>query len=123
MSKAQTIDEYIQACPVEQQYQLQQLRQIILNAAPAATEKISYSMPGFELHGKLVWFAANKNHIGFYPVYDAEHLEPELAAYRDKRTKDSLHFKYDQALPVELITKIVQFKVARNLEALAKKGP
>jgi uncharacterized protein YdhG (YjbR/CyaY superfamily) len=121
MSKAQSIDEYIAQCPPTQQTSLIQLRQIILNAAPEATEKISFGMPGFALHGKLVWFAANKNHIGFYPVYGLEHLEDELAVYRGKGTKDALHFKYNEPLPVDLITKMVQYKVAKNLEARPKK--
>jgi uncharacterized protein YdhG (YjbR/CyaY superfamily) len=119
-SKAQSIDEYIQFFPAEQQGKLVQLRQIILEAAPGAAEKISYGMPGFELHGKLVWFAANKKHIGFYPIYGLKHLEEELAPFRGKGTKDALHFRYDQPLPVELITKMVQYKVARNMESLRK---
>lgn len=32
-----------------------------------ATETISYQMPAFTLGGALVYFAAFKHHMGFYP--------------------------------------------------------
>ena len=63
-----TIDEYIAAFPPDVQAILEQIRQTIRSAAPAAEETISYQMPTFTLKGNLVHFAAFKKHIGFYPV-------------------------------------------------------
>ena len=63
-----SIDEYIIQFPIEVQEILQKIRNVIKESAPEAVEKISYQMPTFYLHGNLVHFAANKNHIGFYPA-------------------------------------------------------
>ena len=62
------IDEYIRQFPPETQLVLNELRQLISEAAPQAQEKISYQMPTFYLKGNLIHFAAYKNHIGFYPA-------------------------------------------------------
>ena len=62
-----SIDEYIATFPKEIQTILQELRATIKAAAPDAEEKISYQMPTFALKGNLVYFAAWKTHVGFYP--------------------------------------------------------
>ena len=62
-----TIDEYIKTFPVDIQGILEKMKQTIREAAPEAIETISYQMPTFKLNGNLVYFAAFKNHIGFYP--------------------------------------------------------
>ena len=62
-----TIDVYIATFPKNVQSILEELRQAIRESAPEAEEAISYQMPAFKLNGILVWFAAFKNHIGFYP--------------------------------------------------------
>lgn len=109
----QTIDDYIKQFPVEVQDLLQQLRAIIKEAAPEAEETISYQMPAFSLNGILVYFAAWKNHIGFYPTSSGMHaFIDELSQY--KGTKSSIHFPLTKPLPNELIRKIVKFRVAEN---------
>ncbi|HEX9037426.1 MAG TPA: DUF1801 domain-containing protein [Ktedonobacterales bacterium] len=113
-----TIDEYIAGCPAEIQATLQELRAIIRAAAPDAEEIISYGMPAFAQHGNLVYFAVNKHHIGFYPTSSGiAAFEQELSRY--KGTKGSAHFPFDQPLPVDLITRIVRYRVAQNLERVA----
>lgn len=62
-----SVDEYIAAFPKNVQCILEEFRKAIQEAAPEAEETISYQMPAFKLNGILVWFAAHKNHIGFYP--------------------------------------------------------
>lgn len=111
-----SIDEYIATFPEPVQAVLQELRATIKAAAPDATEKISYQMPAFALKGNLVYFAAWKNHIGFYPGSAArlEPLKDQLAAYAS--TKGSIHFPLDKPLPLDLITRIVELRVAENLE-------
>lgn len=111
--KVESIDAYIAGYPPEIQTTLQQLRRIIMESAPGATEKISWQMPAFALHGDLVYFAVCKNHIGFYPTPSGiDAFRQELAGY--KGTKGSIHLPLDKPLPDELIRKIVQFRVAEN---------
>jgi uncharacterized protein YdhG (YjbR/CyaY superfamily) len=114
-----SIDEYIASFPEETQALLTALRATIRAAAPGAEEKISYQMPAFALHGNLVYFAAWKKHIGLYatPSGNAA-FEAELSAY--ERSKGAVKFPIDQPLPLDLIGRIVQFKVAENLERAAK---
>ena len=110
-----TIDEYIANFPPDVQQLLQQIRTTIKAAAPGAQEKISYQMPTFYLHGNLVHFAAYKKHIGFYPApRGIEVFKAELSAY--KGAKGSVQFPIDQPLPLDLIHRIVEFRVAENLK-------
>ena len=69
--KFKTVDEYIVAFPKNVQTTLEEIRRAIRDAAPEAQETISYQMPAFKQNGILVWFAAHKNHIGFYPRVSA----------------------------------------------------
>lgn len=99
-----SIDEYISQFPAETQEKLIMIRKVIKESAPDAVEKISYQMPTFALHGNLVYFAAFKNHIGFYPA--------------------PVQFPLGKPLPYELISRIVKFRVAENIKKaeLKKKG-
>ena len=109
------IDEYITKFPIEVQEKLQKIRKIVQDAAPEATEKISYQMPTFYLNGNLVHFAAYKKHIGFYPTPSGiTSFDEELAPY--KRAKGSVIFPLDKPIPYDLIDKIVRFRVAENLQ-------
>ena len=109
------MDAYIASFPPEVQAILQALRRTIRAAAPEAEETISYAIPTFKLHGNLVHFAAFPHHIGFYPGPSGiAHFQPELAAY--KSAKGSVQFPLDQPLPLELISRMVRFRVAENLK-------
>jgi uncharacterized protein YdhG (YjbR/CyaY superfamily) len=110
-----SIDEYISQFPPEVQEILKKLRKVIKESAPGAEEKISYSMPAFVLHGNLVYFAACKNHIGFYPTPSGiDAFKHELSEY--KGAKGSVQFPIDKPLPYELISEIVKFRVAENMK-------
>jgi uncharacterized protein YdhG (YjbR/CyaY superfamily) len=116
----QTIDEYITSFPPDVQEILQKIRRTIHEAAPDATEKISYQMPTFYLKGNLVHFAAFKEHIGFYPVPSGiEKFKKELSVY--KQGKGSVQFPLDQPMPYKLITNIVKFRVKENMAKAAGK--
>ena len=116
----QSIDEYIAAFPEEVQKILQALRATIKAAAPEAEEKISYQMPTYFLKGNLVHFAAYKNHIGFYPAPSGiEAFQRELSIY--KGAKGSVQFPIDKPLPLELISRIVTFRAAENLQRAGSK--
>jgi len=117
-----TIDEYIAGFPVDIQLILDQVRSTIKQAAPDAEESIGYGMPAYKAYGKpLVYFAAFKNHIGFYatPTGHAEFAK-ELSIY--KQGKGSVQFPIDQPMPLKLIAQIVEFRVIENQKkAKAKK--
>ena len=107
------VNEYIAGYPTEIQEKLQQIRQLIKTVAPDATEVISYGMPGYKLNGMLVWFAANKNHIGFYPkASPMEVFKEELTDY--KCSKGAIQFPYTKPMPMYLITRIIQFRLNEN---------
>lgn len=120
-NKANNVDEYITGFPKEIQLLLQTVRATIKKAAPQAEEMISYQMPAYKYHGMLVFFAAFKNHIGFYatPTGHAA-FKKELSAY--KQGKGSIQFPHDQPLPLSLISKIVKYRVNENsIKTKAKK--
>lgn len=114
------VDEYITNFVPSIQLLLIQIRATIQAAAPCADEVISYRMPAYKYHGMLLYFAAHKNHIGLYPYPSAMMaFATEIAAY--KGAKGSLHFQFDQPLPLDLISAIVKFRVTENEEKVAKK--
>jgi uncharacterized protein YdhG (YjbR/CyaY superfamily) len=116
MDKPKSTDEYISSFPEETQIILQEVRNTIKNGAPESNESISYGMPAYKLNGKaLVYFAGYKNHIGFYatPTGHAEFNE-ELAKY--KQGKGSVQFPINEPMPLDLITKIVKFRVSEVLK-------
>jgi len=119
-TKFKTVQEYLSAQPGPVKAMLQQMRSTIKEAAPEAEEAISYNMPAFKLQGMLVWYAAFKNHIGFYPRPSGlEAFKKEIAVY--KSSKGAVQFPMDQPLPLALVTKIVKYRVKENkAEAAAK---
>ena len=113
------IDEYIATFPGEVQKKLKQMRATIRAAAPEAQERISYQMPAFTLNGNLVYFAAFKNHIGFYPTPGGiEAFKEELSHY--VQGKGSIQFPLDEPLPLDLISRLVKQRVADNLKKAQK---
>jgi uncharacterized protein YdhG (YjbR/CyaY superfamily) len=109
------IDEYISTFPEKVRPVLEQIRETIKKAAPKAEEVISYQMPAFKYFGILVNFAAYKNHIGFYPTPSGiEAFKEELSSYEG--AKGSVKFPIDKPLPLELIIRIVKFRMKENLE-------
>lgn len=110
-----TIDEYIESFPKDTQKILEEIRKTIKEAAPSATEAISYGIPTFKLNGNLVHFAAFKNHIGFYPAPSGittfkKELEPYI------KGKGTIQFPIDKPIPHTLIRKVVLFRVNENLK-------
>lgn len=120
MNKPADVDAYISGFPAETAALLKQLRAAIKDAAPGAEEIISYGMPAYKLNGILVYFAGYARHIGFYPTGSAILAFKEaLSGY--KGAKGSVQFPLDKPLPIALITDMVQFKVAENLQKVKPK--
>ena len=112
-----TIDEYIAAFPKNVQNVLQQIRHAIKEVAPEAEETISYNMPAFKLKGKLVWFGAFKNHIGFYPRESAiKGFQERLVGYEVSKAQGTIKFPLDKPVPLDLIKEMVKFRVEENLK-------
>jgi uncharacterized protein YdhG (YjbR/CyaY superfamily) len=109
-----TIDKYISTFPTEVQQVLEDLRKAIQDAAPNAEEAISYGMPAFKLNGDLVYFAAYKKHIGFYPRGPSaiEAFKEELSGY--DLSKGTIRFPLDRPIPFDLVRRIVKFRVQQN---------
>jgi len=111
--KPRNIDEYIESFSPDVQAILEKIRSTIRNAAPSAQETISYNIPAFTLNGVLVYFAAFKKHIGFYPpVRGDRRLEKAISTYRGE--KGNLQFPLDQPIPYPLIERIVKHRVKQN---------
>jgi len=116
-----TIDEYIADFPKDVREILEMIRKTIHEAAPEAEEAISYQMPAFKLHGNLVYFAAFKKHIGFYPIPSGvKKFKAELSMY--EQGKGSVQFPLDRPIPYDLIRRIVKFRVEENLKKAAQKS-
>jgi uncharacterized protein YdhG (YjbR/CyaY superfamily) len=110
-----TTDEYIAKFPKNVRDVLEELRRVIKDSAPEADEAISYGMPAFKLNGKnLVFFAAWKNHVGFYPGGPSaiEAFKKELSPF--KQAKGTVQFPLDKPIPFDLVKKIVKFRVREN---------
>jgi uncharacterized protein YdhG (YjbR/CyaY superfamily) len=112
--KYQTVDEYHSTVPVDIRKLLDVMRETIRQAAPDAEEYIGYNMPAYRLNGPLVYYAANKKHIGFYPT------GTPIAAFADrlkeyKTSKGAIQFPIEQGIPTDLVKEIVTFKIAENL--------
>jgi uncharacterized protein YdhG (YjbR/CyaY superfamily) len=119
-ARPQTIDEYIAGFPDDIQDKLQKIRMTIRKAAPQAEEKISYQIPGFALNGALVYFAAFKKHISFFPTSSGvREFEQELSIY--KGSKGTVQFPLDKPIPLGLISRIVKFRLKENLARAALK--
>lgn len=114
-NKIKTIDEYIEICPIEVQSRLQNLRSIIREAAPEATEKMSWQMPTFYFMGNIIHFASHKKHLGLYPGPSAvEAFSERLSGY--KSSKGAIQLPLDKELDIQLIQDIVRFSIDENIK-------
>jgi uncharacterized protein YdhG (YjbR/CyaY superfamily) len=119
------IETYIQSCPPDVQDRLKELRRVILEEAPMAIERMAYGMPTFTVDTNLVHFAAQSQHIGFYPGSSGvEAFEDQLGDY--DHSKGTIRFPLNQPIPYDLVRQIVRYRLAENeanrLAKLAKRG-
>ncbi len=114
MPSYETIDDYIADQSEEAQKVLQELKSIIKEAAPDATEILNYKVPSFTLvpggkRDQQIMMAAYTKFVGFYPF-------PTTMAEFSEELKDfkqgigSVQFPYNKPLPKELIIKMVKFR-------------
>lgn len=114
--KFSTVDEYFSIFPIEISDKLGQIRQIIKETVPKAEELISYNMPAFKFHGILVYYAAQKKHIGFYPASTEvlEIFKEQLTNY--KTSKGTIQITYNEDIPLNLLKNIVLFRAEQNIQ-------
>lgn len=110
---ADRVDTYLRELDEPKRTTLQELRRTILEIVPEADETISYGIPAFRLHGKIIaGFAAFKNHLSYLPFSGSvlDQVADQLEGYT--RTKSSLHFPVDRPLSKELVEKLIAVRLA-----------
>lgn len=111
----QSVDEYQSTFPPDMVERLEQVRTIIRKVAPDAEEVISYQIPAYKYQGFLVYYSGYKNHISLsYPFSAAllAEFKEELGKY--KVSKSAIQFPNSEPLPLNLIKRIVQFRLKEN---------
>lgn len=107
--KPTSVEEYFSWFSPDIQAKLQQIRETLRAVLPEAKEVISYHMPAFKTTEVLVYYAAAKSHLGYYPTNSGvEEFKKELAEY--VTSKGAIQFPYDRELPLDLIAQIAQFR-------------
>jgi uncharacterized protein YdhG (YjbR/CyaY superfamily) len=92
---------------------LQEVRETLRHAAPDAEDMINYQMPAFRQHGMLVHFAVWTMHVGLYsPISGDKAMEKAVTRYSGP--KGNLQFPLDEAMPLDLIERIVRLRVRQN---------
>jgi uncharacterized protein YdhG (YjbR/CyaY superfamily) len=114
MKTYNTVDDYLSGLPKTAREGLERFREVIRKAAPREAEDvIHYNMPALRWNGILVWYAALKGHIGFYPRASAIlTFQEELTNY--KTSRGAIQFPIDKAIPTSLVRRIVRFRVKEN---------
>lgn len=88
-----SIDSFIHTFPPSVQEKLEEIRQLVHQLAPTATEAISYGIPTFKLNGNLIHFSAYKTHLGFYPGAEAiKVFQDELKDFETSKALYSFHW-------------------------------
>jgi uncharacterized protein YdhG (YjbR/CyaY superfamily) len=119
--KPKNIAEYTSPFPKNVQLRMEQIRATIKKAAPKAEEFISYGIPAFKLKDMLlIYYAGFKNHIGVYPAPTGDPgFKKDFEGY--KTSKGTVQFQHKEPLPLQLITKIVKFRIRKNAELAKEK--
>ena len=119
-----SVDEYLAAQPEATQRILGRVRSAIRKAMPEAEEVISYKIPAYKLHGRVViYFAGWKEHYSIYPASGAlvAEFREELAPY--EISKGTIRFPLSRPVPVKLIERIAKFRAQETAKrAKAKAG-
>lgn len=107
-------NEYFLLFPEEVQLKMETLRKAIHSQNPDLEEYIGYQMPALKYKDKpLVYFAAYKKHIGFYPLPKAIiHFENDFIERKYKFSKGAVQFPLKEDLPLDLIEKMIQFRIS-----------
>jgi uncharacterized protein YdhG (YjbR/CyaY superfamily) len=120
---AGTVDEYLARLDEADATALTKLRAQIKQAAPKATELISYQIPTYRQHGRpLVHFAAQPKHLSLTMVS----LEV-INAFRDELqgfgvSGRTIRFSAKKPLPATLVKRIIKARVRESEDAAIGRG-
>jgi uncharacterized protein YdhG (YjbR/CyaY superfamily) len=119
--KFNSVEEYFSSVSPDARKKLIEISRIVKKVVPSAEEVISYNMPAFKYYGILIYYAAHKEHIGFYPANSSLiiKLKDELLGF--ETSKGTIKFPIDKPLPVMLIKSIIEIREKENLDKLTKK--
>ncbi|MGQ0798134.1 MAG: iron chaperone [Methanobacteriota archaeon] len=117
-----SVDEYIGSLPKEVRATMETVRRAIREAVPEAEEYISYQMPAYRFHGRLLYFSAFKNHYSLFAVTPGvlKTFRKELSLYEGSK-KGTVRFSLDEPVPVKLIRVIARYRAKENLGSETKK--
>ncbi|MFA6042227.1 MAG: DUF1801 domain-containing protein [Patescibacteria group bacterium] len=109
-----TVSAYIAAAAPQARPMLRQLRKLITSCAPKAVEGLSYHMPYYSYKGRLVYFAAFRDHCSLFPASGSvtKNFAKELTKY--KTSKGTIQFPLGKAIPAGLVKKIVKARMQEN---------
>jgi len=104
----QEIDAYLDALSDDDRAALEELRSVIREVAPEATERVSYGIPIFRLQRDLVGMSASKNHCSLHSMSTTlmGAMAAELEGFAVSGA--TVHFAPEKPLPRELVEKIVR---------------
>ena len=111
---AKNVDEYLKKVPAVQRKALQNLREAIKEAAPQATEGIGYGMPYYKYCGRLLYFAAFKDHLSFFPADKATITKFKPLLKKFKTSAGTIQFTPERPIPATLVKEIVKWRIVKN---------
>ena len=117
-----SIDQYHKAFPPEVAERMQQIRNVVHKVVHDAEETISYQIPCFKYNGYLIYYSAYTNHISLSNPYSKEFLEEfaeDLKGY--KVSKSAIQFPNNKPLPLDLISRMIEFRRKENSAVVKKK--
>ena len=106
---------YIEKAGPDARRMLRQCRAAIRSAVPKAEEKISYGVPYYGYHGRLIYFAAFRNHVSLFVMGDArKRYRKEIEKYQV--SKSTLRFPIGTDVPIALVKKLARAQAKANEE-------
>jgi len=111
------IDQYPSAFKPEVQQRFAHIRGLILEIVPESTEGIRYGVPTWICKKNLIHVGLYPHHIGIYPA-PRTHPDFESELKNFKGGKGTLQIPHGQPLPVDLLKRIVLYR----LEVIQNKG-
>jgi uncharacterized protein YdhG (YjbR/CyaY superfamily) len=109
MAKYASVDDYMATLPEDRRAVMEGLRRTVREAAPQATETISYNMPALRLDGTfLLSYEAFKSHYSLFPWTEgmADELGDALKPYL--HGKGTIRFPANEPIPLDLVKRIVR---------------
>lgn len=111
----QPVTQYLQGLTEPRRERIESLYATARALAPDAVEGMKYAMPALVLNGKgLVSVISTKKHVGLYPYSSAlvAQFAAELEALGVSTSKGAIQIPDHVELPAELVTRIIQARVA-----------